>query len=305
MTKDLVTVAVPVYNHEDYIVNALESIKAQDYPSIEIVVVNDGSTDNTDARVREFIEANKDSDINYMVKENGGVASAMAAALSEARGEYFCELCSDDELTKGSITKRFEYLQAHSELDGVLSNAYAMVGTDKTTDKIVGAENNGKDCHITSRHSFEDFLENKTTIVLHTGLFKTDRLKALGGYDTDFFTEDVFLRLLIARYGNVGFLDEAVLYYRSHDTNISKGKPLWMRKEKILSFEKLIDREKDEPTKNLLYNYLYKEYLRFIREGLKQKAHKPEIGAELKDALAKALEIKPLGLKAWAYKFKI
>lgn len=301
MTKDLVTVAVPVYNHEDYIVSALESIKTQDYPSIEIVVVNDGSTDNTDSRVKEFIKNNSEIDINYIVKENGGVASAMSVALKEARGEYFCELCSDDELTEQSITKRFKYLENHQDLDGVLSNAYSMMGSEKTTNQIIGIEDGGKVGFDSSKHNFKDFLENRTTIVLHTALFRTERLKALGGYDTDFYTEDVFLRLVLARYALVGFLDEPVLYYRTHDTNISKGKPFWMRNEKILSFEKLIDREEDSIIKNLLQEYLYKECLRFIKEGLKNNAK----ANELRDALAKALKIKPFGLKAWAYKFKV
>ena len=82
MKNPLVSIIIPVYNGSNFMREAIDSALAQTYPNIEILVVNDGSTDNT----REIALSYGDK-IRYFEKENGGVATALNLAIREMKGE--------------------------------------------------------------------------------------------------------------------------------------------------------------------------------------------------------------------------
>ena len=94
-TKELVSIVTPVYNGESYLVNYLESIIAQTYPCIELILVDDGSTDGSLAIERQYQLANPDK-IRLLESAHGGVSAARNTGLDAARGEWigFCD--SDD-----------------------------------------------------------------------------------------------------------------------------------------------------------------------------------------------------------------
>lgn len=94
--KDLISVIVPAYNIESYVVRCLDSISAQTYPDIEIVVVDDGSMDGT-AEVLD-IYASVHSNVRVIHKANGGVTSARMCGVKEARGEWIGFVDGDDEI---------------------------------------------------------------------------------------------------------------------------------------------------------------------------------------------------------------
>ena len=95
----LITVAVAAYNVEKYIAAMLDSILAQSYPQLEILIVNDGSTDGT----RAICEAYRDERIRLINKENGGLSTARQTAVDEAKGEYLCLVDGDDVLAPGYV----------------------------------------------------------------------------------------------------------------------------------------------------------------------------------------------------------
>ena len=94
MGRPKVSISVPVYNTEKYLRQCLDSLINQTLQDIEIIVVNDGSTDSSESICKEYAE--KDSRIKLVSKENGGLASARQAALEISTGEYFCACDSDD-----------------------------------------------------------------------------------------------------------------------------------------------------------------------------------------------------------------
>ena len=84
-----ITVIIPVYNVEDYVGRCIESVITQDYSNLEILLVDDGSEDNSDKICDEYAE--KDSRIRVIHKENGGLSSARNIALEQMKGDYiFC-----------------------------------------------------------------------------------------------------------------------------------------------------------------------------------------------------------------------
>lgn len=94
--KPLISVIVPVYNTDVFLVKCLESIAAQTYDDLEIILVDDGSTDNSLSICRDFVE--KDKRFKLIIKKNGGVSSARNKALEIASGEYIGFVDSDDEI---------------------------------------------------------------------------------------------------------------------------------------------------------------------------------------------------------------
>ena len=87
------SVIVPIYNSEKYIKKCLDSLVNQTFKNIEIILVNDGSTDNSEDIIKQYL---KDKRIIYLKKENGGQASARNLGLSKAKGDYISFIDSDD-----------------------------------------------------------------------------------------------------------------------------------------------------------------------------------------------------------------
>ena len=104
-SKPLVSVIVPVYNGEDFLVDALASIRQQDYCPLEIVIVNDGSTDGT-----VELAATLGQDINWIQQQNNGPSAARNAGLATARGEFIAFLDADDLWPPGKLQAQVELL---------------------------------------------------------------------------------------------------------------------------------------------------------------------------------------------------
>ena len=113
MKKGLVSIITPAYNASKYIKETIESVLNQTYDNWELIVINDGSTDDTEKIVNSF----KDSRIKLINQENMGVSAARNRGLSEAQGEFITFLDADDILPPNSLEARVKYLQENSDID--------------------------------------------------------------------------------------------------------------------------------------------------------------------------------------------
>ncbi|MDR2221806.1 MAG: glycosyltransferase [Flavobacteriaceae bacterium] len=124
----LISVIVPVYNVQDYVAECLDSIINQSYRNLEIIIVNDGTKDNSAEICKDY--AAKDSRIIFLEKENGGISSARNLGLDHATGDFISFVDSDDSLYE----KYFEILLQHLEdFDIVFCKAnFYITGSVKT-----------------------------------------------------------------------------------------------------------------------------------------------------------------------------
>lgn len=104
MTTGKVSIIMPVYNSENHVQAAIQSVLDQSYQNWELLVVNDGSTDNS----KEILLSINDTRIKYYEQENQGVSSARNLALSKIAGDFFCFLDSDDAMPANSLTERLK-----------------------------------------------------------------------------------------------------------------------------------------------------------------------------------------------------
>ena len=114
--KELVSVIIPAYNVQKYIDNCIQSVLAQTYKNIEIIIVDDGSTDNTLKKSLRFSEM--DHRVKVFSQKNAGVSSARNKGLANAKGKYICFVDSDDTVSKVYVEQMVYNLE---EKDGDIS----------------------------------------------------------------------------------------------------------------------------------------------------------------------------------------
>lgn len=153
VTKKLVSVIIPVYNGANYMRDAIESVLAQTYTNIEILVINDGSNDQT----REIALSYGDK-IRYFEKENGGVSSALNMGIRNMRGEYFSWLSHDDIYYPEKIA---ENLNALSKVEDKTIPAYSGFSFLRMSDKKIWRYESDE-----SRYPGAYFEEGLTSVLL-------------------------------------------------------------------------------------------------------------------------------------------
>lgn len=158
--EKVVSIIIPCYNGEKTIERCLNSILAQDYSEIEVIIVNDGSTDSSVEKVISYESKFKNAGLKLILinQENKGLAGAINAGLAVFSGEFLCWIDCDDYLLNTSIRKRVDFLIDNPEIAVVTSDAYYFNETDLHT-PIKKASDGKKD--LMNPYQFENHLRSK------------------------------------------------------------------------------------------------------------------------------------------------
>lgn len=148
----LISVIVPIYNAEKFLHYCIDSILNQSFVDFEILLVNDGSTDNSGKICDKYAE--KDTRVKVLHKQNGGVSSARNAGIEAAQGEYICFVDSDDYLEKDYLEILIETKKKFPDYDSVWCGFQTVEDYNGKNNKDVIAENNTK----FSCYSLEDIM---------------------------------------------------------------------------------------------------------------------------------------------------
>jgi len=117
----MISIIIPAYNAEKYIVETINSVLNQTFTDWELIIVDDGSKDNTAEIVKQFCE--KDNRISYYFKKNSGVSDTRNLGMSKAKGEYIALLDADDFFEKDNLSEKLRILEENN-IDWVYSNMY-------------------------------------------------------------------------------------------------------------------------------------------------------------------------------------
>lgn len=107
-SKPLISVIITNYNYGQYVTKAIKSVLTQTYPNIELIIINDGSTDDSDEVIKEVIAKNPERNIRYVSRANKGVVYTRNEGLRLAKGEYLCFLDADDYFNRSYISKSYK-----------------------------------------------------------------------------------------------------------------------------------------------------------------------------------------------------
>ena len=228
--KPLVTIVIPVFNGSNYLGEAICSALDQTYSNIEIIVVNDGSTDNNETKKLALSFADK---IRYIEKENGGVSSALNLGINLMKGEYFSWLSHDDTLAPDYVNSQMNKLiQEGAEA------AICQVGIIDDYSKIVSTYNNW---NVSAFIYDKPYLANMIWIYACCILVKKDFFK-----ETNFFSNNLLTCQDIEYSYNVLHHCKCVLnfsiqgYRREHSNNDSKKKHI--QELNVIELNKMIER---------------------------------------------------------------
>lgn len=131
MNNPLLSVIILVYNSESYLSACIDSVLHQDYPDIELILVDDGSSDNSGAICDEY--ARTDKRVKVIHKENGGQASARNMGLNIVSGQYITFVDSDDTIAADSYAKNIELMErCKADIDILQYPCYYMYGNDNS-----------------------------------------------------------------------------------------------------------------------------------------------------------------------------
>lgn len=264
----LISVIVPVYNVESYIRQCLDSIIGQTYPHLEIILIDDGSTDNSGIICDEYSQ--KDQRIIVIHKDNGGLSSARNAGLGIASGTYIAFVDSDDWLDRETYKVCQECIIANGSPD-IIMYGYKQITPNNISSHIWNSNTRGIQDAICGLMNTTDFIPS-----VWSRLFKKEKFFNLKFYQGRVY-EDVSFSLLAHLIANTFIYLPLPLYnYRSNSSSIS-----FTMKENIidlyLNLEDLLYQIKDSyPQWVPIINATRIRWLQAHYPEIKKKDLKPE-----------------------------
>lgn len=230
MPKPFVSILIPAHNAGKYLKACLDSALHQTYPFIEIVIVNDGSEDNTSDIIKEY----RDERIKYFHQENRGIAKTRNRLFRESKGDYLTFLDSDDIYLSDKVKKEVEFLETHPDYSAVYCNLrYFFDGEPNKFFKHQYA--------FPSGDIFAELL--KKQFITNTALMLRRAVVDKIGYfnENTREVEDWSYFLKMAKAGMLfGFIDEVLAYFRLRwDNNTRFDKQVKIQADAVDIFENL------------------------------------------------------------------
>jgi len=279
-----VSVVIPTYNSAQFIVETLESVFAQTYKDYEVIVVDDGSTDNTKEVLKPYM-----SKIRYIYKENGGAASARNVGIKNAQGEYIAFLDSDDLWLPEKLEKQVRYFEKHPQIDMVFADCIRF-----------GEEVSNTPRNYTKRLISNDMFVNiwwYNIVPTSTVMVRKSCFEKVGLFDESReleTTEDKEMWLRIAREYKVGYLKEIVTKYRVRTSGYSRSNIDRAYNSAKLVIDKYWKDVKTRGYTRKFYNLKLHRY--YLNYGLSLFSIGDSKGAHMK--FREALRYNPKSLKA-------
>jgi len=209
--RPTVSVIIPCYNAELFVREAIDSVLNQSYANIEIIVVDDGSTDASRDVVNTY-----GSRVRYQFQQNAGAPAARNAGIRSARGEFLQFLDADDRILPAKIEKQLECFTEDSSLGVVYGPYYKMDTTGKHFDLVEGGAGSGD--------IFHNLLSWQYFIATHSCLIRTEAVRNVGYFDTSLkSTEDWDLWIRLAVKSRFKYLDMPLAEYRDVASSSSKN----------------------------------------------------------------------------------
>lgn len=238
-----VSVIIPTYNREKYITKALESVLAQSYKDFEVIVVDDGSKDNTQQNLKRYQDK-----IKYIYQDNAGVSAARNTGIRHASGEWLAFLDSDDEWMPEYLSTQIEKVD---QIPGICM---------QTTNSLISELDGKRISYLEMNRSLSEFngknylfIEKPFRFILRhlpwqigATVMRPEAIKSAGLFDTNFtISEDNDLMARMALQGPFGIISKTLVnIYRRNETIDCLTKQVWrnpvgVRESEERMYEKL------------------------------------------------------------------
>lgn len=245
MKKPLVSIVVPIYNHEKYLEECLNSFLKLEYSNFEIVLCNDGSTDQSLEIADAWVKAHQSVKVKLLTQENQGICKTLNRLIVESNGDFITICASDDALTKNSIQKRIDLLEANRETLACVGDANLInENSELISTSAMRTLYNSNVQRL--KNDLKRELVFRWSVVGPTLLIKRTAYEEVGYYNEELLVEDrdFYLRLMATE--KLIFIDMPVANYRVHTLNSSR---------KSLSAKLLVNAEVSKSNVNNAHSY--------------------------------------------------
>jgi len=272
-----ISIIIPTYNSAQYICEAIESVLNQTYKDFEIIVVDDGSTDNTKEVIKPYLNKMK-----YIYQQNSGPSAARNRGIQEAKGEYIAFLDADDIWLPQKLELQIKFMEKEKEVglifsDMVLFNEKEIIKNSFLKEKLFFNKLSIKSLSSTEKVIYDNVfnaLLQENFIPTNTVIVKKECFNKVGFFDETLFSvEDRDMWLRIGLFYDIGFINFPLVLTRFHETNISGNQELALKSrlkvmKKFLNYSNLPIKSKKiiKQTINKIYfdlGYLYFTYEKF------------------------------------------
>lgn len=215
MSKTLVSVVIPCYNHEDFVQASIQSVINQTYENIELIIIDDGSKDGSIAKIEEMTKLCEQRFVNFEFRSrpNKGLSATLNEAIEWCQGEYYSGIASDDVILSHKLKVQVEFLNSHHNVLAVFGGVQHI----DENDKIIATS-----LSKSRYYDFKRIIMHKFDLPAVTQLIRLQALKETGGYDSSIILEDWYMWLKLTKHGSIYYMSEIFALYRQHDNNISK-----------------------------------------------------------------------------------
>ena len=213
ISSNLLSVIVPVYNVEQYLHKAINSVLEQTFSNFELLLINDGSTDNSLNICKEF--ALKDSRIKVFDQNNQGVSAARNKGISEALGDWLLFLDSDDYIYESSCLSTIFQLEDLAQYDIIIGNLVYVYSSHQSVFKQT----------VPNEISFKEIskllLTDKVAPALHGKLYRKSLFENLSFDRTHKIGEDFIMNVqILSKTDKIHFIDYPIYAYNQRDNSV-------------------------------------------------------------------------------------
>lgn len=216
MESPLVSVVIPCYNHEEFVQDCIQSVIDQTYQNIELIIIDDGSSDGSVAKIQEMSELcqKRFTNFEFRFRPNKGLCATLNEALEWCEGTFYSALGSDDKILPNKIDIQVDFLKKNKKYIAVFGG----VDLIDNNDKLIGHW-----LYEEKKYTFKDIFLHTHNLPAPTALMKIEAVKVVGGYKSGMIIEDWYMWLKLSKIGDIYYLPKIFARYRFHETNLSKN----------------------------------------------------------------------------------
>lgn len=252
MSKNI-SILLPVFNCALYIKSSIQSIINNSFKNYEIIIINDGSTDNTLELISQF----NDPRIKVYTKENSGLIETLNYGLKKCTHPIIMRMDGDDLIDHKKIETQLHYF---------IKNKFVLVGTQGFT--IDHNEKKTGKINLPLAHNkiIKSLLKLSSGLIHPSVMFYKDALLKIGGYNNEFkHAEDYDMYLRLSKVGKISNIENRLIYLRKHDNNVSLiyaedqirnsliSREIYLKSNDTLSSKEVYNENRLKTNKNIIY----------------------------------------------------
>lgn len=273
--QNLVSICCLSYNHARFIEQAVKSFWEQDYKNIEILALDDGSSDNS-LEVLNDLKAKSPCPMEvYGQVNSGNIPKNFNFLMKKARGKYVAIISLDDMFLKNAIAPKIDLMENDENIQFVFNTRFLNTNfnTGESFEEILRLD---KVEDITAQNILDEDFYRIHSYYIQGTVYRKSLLETVGYFDEDMIADDIVLRTKTAKYikehpeYKIGVLKESAVNYRIHDTNVSRNLALQLKSIALFYQRYYPNKRRMRTLKNgfrgLLKQHKFKEALELYKE---------------------------------------